>query len=375
MPPSRRSVLHLMNGVGDSSITSIVVDQFKHFSDSRYDWHIAGLKGVAANEPFSVLGAKVVDFSRGAGGQFGIQRKLRNYVHENGIQLVHSHTPRTTLTAAFALGRRSCVKLLTTKHLHAISQERRAHGWFFWLADRSACYMSDQIIAVSKDVGSKLKSLPWIHDDKITVIQNAVDTALYDQPKEREGCRTEFSIGEHETVLGFAGRLTKQKRLDLMLQAFAQVLSRYDNCRLLLAGEGEEEEALRSLAEQLGIAGKVIWAGHRRDMPRLYAAIDIYVQSSDNEGLSLSLLQAMIARKAVVATNVGGTREVVNEQTGVLIEAGSSEILADAVIRLINQPESTDRMRENGCNLVKNEFGVGQQMVRYQAVYGQLFSD
>ena len=132
MPSSRRPVLHLMNGIGDASITSIVFDQITHFGNAEYEWHTGGLKRVVSNEPFSELGAKVVDFSHDTKSQLIILQRLSRYVNEHGIQLVHCHTPRTTLTAAMALVRQPGVKLVTTRHSHAIPQGRRSFGWAFW---------------------------------------------------------------------------------------------------------------------------------------------------------------------------------------------------------------------------------------------------
>ena len=372
--PCRVSVLHLLNAVVDSSITSIVTDQIKHFDAHGYDWHIGGLNGVDANEPFTQLGAKVIDFSSSARGPLKLCQAVGAYIRDNQIGLVHTHTPRTTVLASMALGLRRPAKLVTTKHLHAVSQERAAWGWLYTLVDRCAIYLPDQIAAVSNDVGQQILALPGVRSERVVVIQNAVDIEAYDVPDQREACRKEFDIPPQATLLGFAGRITKQKRVDLLLEAFTDVLKRYPQARLLIAGDGEEKEQQQAYAGELGLSDRVVWAGHRRDMPRLLAAMDIYVQSSVNEGLSLSLLQAMAARKPVVATDVGGTREVVNERTGMLIPSGSAPPIAGAIIRLLDDPERTSRLVDNARNLVQENFSVPRQMERYKSVYDQLLS-
>ncbi|MGI9458597.1 MAG: glycosyltransferase family 4 protein [Pirellulales bacterium] len=369
---ARIPVLHLMNGIDDCSITSMVLQQIKYFGDSRYEWHVAGLSGVAVRDPFEELGARVVDFSAEATGQREVFRRLKSYLREHPFDLVHSHTPRTTVAAGVALGLRRNAKLLTTKHLHARSADRNANGWMFSLTDRMASYLPDKIVAVSRDVGASLRSLPGMRSEKVTVIQNAVDQGSYARPELRDSCRLEFGINEGEIVLGFAGRLTNVKRLDLMLKAFQIIAKEFPQCRLLLAGAGEEENVLRKLARELGIFERVIWAGHRPDMPSLYAAMDVYLQASDNEGLSLSLLQAMIAGKPVVATDVGGTREVVSEETGVLIRPGSAEVLAEAVLELLSEAERTLQLVDNARCFVRDEFCVSKQMRKYQEVYDGL---
>ena len=370
----RVSVLHLLNAVVDSSITSIVTDQIKHFDAQGYDWHIGGLNGVGESEPFTQLGAKVIDFSSSARGPLQLSKAVSAYIRDNQIGIVHTHTPRTTVVASMALGFRRPAKLVTTKHLHAVSKERAAWGWLFTLVDRCAIYLPDQIAAVSNDVGQQILALPGVRSDRVAVIQNAVDIEAYDVPDRCEACRGEFAVPPHATLLGFAGRITKQKRVDLLLEAFAEVLKRYPQSRLLIAGDGEEKDQQQAYARELGLSDRVIWAGHRRDMPRLLAAMDIYVQSSVNEGLSLSLLQAMAARKPVVATDVGGTREVVNERTGILIPSGSAPPIAAAIISLLDHPDRTSRLVENARQLVQANFSVPRQMEKYKSVYEGLRS-
>ncbi len=369
---ARIPVLHLMNGVDDCSITNMVLQQLKCFGDAQYEWHVAGLNGVVVRDPFEQLGVRVIDFSDEAEGHLGLLRRLKSYLRENQISLVHAHTPRTTVAAGVAIGWRRNARLLMTKHSHARAGDRNANGWMFCLADRIASYLPDRIVAVSGDVGASLQSLPGMNSDKIVVVRNAVDHARYAVPEARDACRSEFGINETEIVLGFAGRLTKVKRIDLILQAFRIVAKDFPQCRLLLAGAGEEEVSLRKIACDLGVFERVVWAGHRCDMPRLYAAMDVFLQSSDNEGLSLSLLQAMVAGKPVIATDVGGTREVVNEETGVLIRPGCATVLAEAVIRVLRKPQKTQQLVDHARRLVRDEFCVSKQMRKYQEVYDGL---
>lgn len=367
------AVLHLMNEVAESSISSIVRDQIQLFESDRFEWHIGGLRGIDSGHPFDQGDVRVVDFSQ-ASSRSELQKQVRQYVRDHGIQIVHTHTPRSTVIGTLALGMRRSAKLVATKHLHAVSGERHSWGWAFSLVDRVAIYFPDRIVAVSNDVGRKIQGLPGIPADRVRVIQNAVHSDAFYVPQEREPCREELGIPLDVPVLGFAGRLAKQKRLDLLLEAFAVILKHHSDCRLLLAGEGEDREQLEELADELGVSSQVIWAGFRRDVPRLLAASDIYVQSSVNEGLSLSLLQAMAAEVAIVATDVGGTREIVNDDTGILVKPGASSVIADGVLRLLNDRQERIRIVRNAKQLVEEDFGVRRQMDGYLDVYKQVLS-
>jgi glycosyltransferase involved in cell wall biosynthesis len=142
--------------------------------------------------------------------------------------------------------------------------------------------------------------------------------------------RSGLGIIEEEVVLGFVGRLTEIKRVDLLLQAFARA-QRDLPLRLLIVGDGALRGQLEALAGELGITESVEFLGYRRDLPAIAAATDIAVLTSANEGTPVSLIEASAAGRPAVATDVGGVADVVTPQTGVLVEPGNVETLVDAI--------------------------------------------
>ena len=168
----------------------------------------------------------------------------------------------------------------------------------------------------------------------------------------------------------------KGKCIDILLEAFSRVLAHHPNARLLIVGDGEIRSQLEALATRLNIAHAVIWTGFRTDIPRLLAAMDIYVQSSNDEGLSLSLLEAMAAGKAAVATNVGGTSEaVIDGVTGVLVSTGSPEAIATAIDDLLDAPEKRCSLAQAGRDYIIREFDVQEMMNGYDRLYEALISN
>ena len=130
---------------------------------------------------------------------------------------------------------------------------------------------------------------------------------------------------------------------------------------------------MEALAQALGVSHAVSWPGFQRDMPGLLAGIDVYVQPSVNEGLSLSILEAMAAEKAVVATRVGGTGEViVDGKTGVLVPPGSSAALAAAILRLLADPDQRRAISRAGRAHVESTFGLQTMTDGRRALRGAL---
>ena len=121
----------------------------------------------------------------------------------------------------------------------------------------------------------------------------------------------------------------------------------HSNIYLIIAGDGEERPQLEAYADQLGISNKITWTGFRQDIPRILAAIDIYIQTSLNEGLSLSILEAMAAGKPVIATEAGGNSEIINDRVnGLLITSGSVAEIVKAISDLMNH------LRIKGTNIL-----------------------
>lgn len=370
------SVLHLINNFADSSITRIVRDLVRHLGPAGFTWHVGGLQGSGdMQEELIRLGARVVDFARADAGPAKSRRSISDYVEKNRIDLVHSHTPRTLLTLRLALGRNHRHIHMATKHILNAPGDRR-WGLFYSLLDRLLLYVPDHVIAVSEKVYQGILACPGISSDRVTLIRNAVDSAPYQIPGQRDSCRAEFGLIPEQVLIGTSGRLEKVKRYDLLLQAFSAVHDQFPRTRLMIAGDGTLKHELEELAETLKIADAVIWTGFRKDVPRLLAAMDIYCMPSANEGLSLSILEAMAAGKPAIITEVGGARELVaNGRTGLLIPPGSAAAISESLLDLLRNPEKAAALAQAGRDYVLNEFGIAQMMESYKKLYRTVASD
>jgi glycosyltransferase involved in cell wall biosynthesis len=143
----------------------------------------------------------------------------------------------------------------------------------------------------------------------------------------------------------------------------------------MIVGEGQLRSELQAFADSLDLSHAVIWTGFRQDIPRLLAAMDLYVQSSTNEGLPLSILEAMAAGKTVISTNVGAAHEVLTHQkTGILIPPGSSQAIGAAVVNLLDHPDKRAALAQAGRDHVLQEFGVQKMVEGYRRVYETLAS-
>lgn len=165
----------------------------------------------------------------------------------------------------------------------------------------------------------------------------------------RKQFRSYFKIPPSSIVLGTLVFDSPIKGVDVLLEAFKEVCARHNNVYLLIIGINPEESKLPELAKDIGVEKNIHWAGIQDDGWELLNAVEIYIQPSRSEALSLAIMEAIALELPVVASNVGGIPEIVeNMKNGILVEPENPSALAKAIIKLIEKPELMKEFGENG---------------------------
>jgi len=194
---------------------------------------------------------------------------------------------------------------------------------------------ADLIIVNSQAVRETLLETSWLDPSKVRVLLNCVSL---EPVSEREGrtALSELGISPDAPVVCGAGRLTRQKGFDILIRAFAIVREECSSARLLILGGGGQRRALEAVAGELGLEDAVVFAGMRRDVRQIVALADVYALSSRNEGMANTLLEAMSVGAPIVATDVSGTREAVeNGAQALIVPPEDTDALARAILSLI----------------------------------------
>jgi glycosyltransferase involved in cell wall biosynthesis len=190
----------------------------------------------------------------------------------------------------------------------------------------------------------------------------------------REQSRRALRISEHEFVVGTVGSLTPVKRHNLLIQAAARAATAIPHLRLVIVGDGPLRTELEQLARSEGLAERVILTGPREDVPGLLKAMDVYVCSSDSEGMSNALLEAMAAGLPIVATDVGDNARLLDDgKSGLIVPPGSSATLADAMAVMRKTPNLRQKLR---CAVLSQigQYGLQRRLALYVELYGRLSS-
>jgi glycosyltransferase involved in cell wall biosynthesis len=204
---------------------------------------------------------------------------------------------------------------------------------------------------------------------RIEVVHNAIDPGPAPTPHVRRQARTRLGLREDGWVVGTAARLDPVKNLTSLIDAFTTVCASQPQATLLIIGGGPEHDRLARAAGESGVASQISFTGHREDARALLPALDTYVNCSTTEGTSLTILEAMAAAVPVVATNVGGTPELVTSETGMLIPPRDSVALANALEALAREPARARRMGAAGRDRAVTHFGIARLVDRYSRMY------
>jgi glycosyltransferase involved in cell wall biosynthesis len=237
--------------------------------------------------------------------------------------------------------------------------------------ERFLTRLSDRIVTVSEGQRRELAAYGVAALEKITVVPLGFELGhLLTCESHRGELRRELGLADGTKLVGIVARLVPIKNHRLFLQAAKLVAEAVPEARFLVVGDGELREELEAYARDLGLDGSVLFTGWRRDLPRVYADLDVVVLTSINEGTPVSLIEAMAAGVPVVATAVGGVPDVVaGGETGYLVEAGDAEGLAEAIIKLLRHPQKASEMGIAGREAVYPRFAAQTLIANVEGLY------
>lgn len=285
------------------------------------------------------LGAEVISIP-GRLGDLNTLRRINQVVRQGDFDVIHTHMMHSNILGGLA-GRAAGVPVISTIHNSLISR-KRFHPLRFGLETIALRHLATLVMAVGESTARA--HLRRLRGKDIRVIPNAVEIPAPISPEERLAAREELCGDSRRPLLISVGRLTEQKGYAGLLEAFRQVHPAYPRAFLALVGSGELQPELQALIEQYGLQGSARLVGPRDDVPRLLAASDVFISSSLWEGLPKVILEAMAAGLPLVATRVGDTPNVVQEDFGLLTSPGQPSELSEAICYLLAHPERLPQM-------------------------------
>jgi sugar transferase (PEP-CTERM/EpsH1 system associated) len=397
---SKIRVAHVVLGLRVGGLERVVVNLVR---GTHRTGAAVGVYCLDEGGPFTAevtaLGVPVHILQKKPGIDWTAIRHLAQLFRRDNVQVVHTHNPTPHFHGVVAAWLARVPVCVHTKHGRNYPDRKRA----VW-TNHVLAWFTDAIVPVSDNAAEVCLKIEKVNPKKIRRIWNGVDVAQY-APRETlsnrlqtTDCRPEsspspFPLSPCPPIIGTVARLSPEKDQKTMLEAFKLVLDGWqssvlspqssvtEHCklntdhspRLVVIGDGPCRAELEAEAQRLGITGQVDFLGMRSDIPAQLLTFDLFTLSSISEGISMTILEAMACGLPIVATDVGGNREIVNPpQCGLIVPLRDPRALASAYLELLRTPSRRAAMGTAARQRVVEHFSCEQMVKRYADLYAEL---
>jgi glycosyltransferase involved in cell wall biosynthesis len=356
------NVLHVIHSLTYGGAENQVVTLTPALNNDRYNIHICCLQseGVLANG-LRAKGIQVISLNMRIRYWPLAVYKLYNLIKQVKPQIIHSHMYDASLWGTL-VGKLAGVPVILTTE---VGMTLKKHHF---LLNRIINHYNDKMIAVSEEIRQYHIQNRVISPEKCITIPCAVDIERFNKLKYQKKQKTLIGGTSFSPLIGTVARLVPAKRLDYLLKAARIVCDTAPQVRFLIIGDGPLRKELEELALHLGLLSKnVKFLGHCQDITNIFSELDLFVLSSDTEGIPVSMLEAMAASISIVATNVGGIPQIIKDgHNGFLVSPRDPEGLANAILSLIDNSTLRGTFANEAYRTVKELYStkvISQQII------------
>jgi glycosyltransferase involved in cell wall biosynthesis len=251
------------------------------------------------------------------------------------------------------------------------------HGWtmsgmkveLYHILDKLVLRAFDKVILVADGLRTGLKG--WmVPERKIEVVYNAIPPINVGEFESRDDIRQSLGMGKDDIVVGFVGRLSREKDLGTTLLAIKELVTRGNNIKLIVVGDGPEKERLVDIINRNGLNKNMVFAGFQKEAGRYFRAFDIYLSTSVKEGLPNSVLEAQARGVPCVVTDIRGNNDIVKDSVnGILVKSGNYKDIAEKLSLLISDGALRQKFSGTGKEMIKNNFSMANRMEKLERIY------
>ena len=303
-----------------------------------------------------------------SGFDAGAISRLRAWLRAVPGAVVHTHNANAHYhTVAAGLGL-PLAKVINTRHGMGASRPGSRGEWLY----RRTMARTDIVAAVCEAARARFAQQGVRPRERLLAVPNGIRVDAFSCASEerRAALRNVLGLAPDVRIVGTVGRLNPVKDQATLLRAFARVHAASAGAALVLVGDGALRAALEAQSAALGLGDAVRFLGDRSDVRQLLQGFDAFVLSSLSEGYSMALLEACASGLPIVATDVGGNREIVADgRNGLMVAPADEAALAEAMAALLSEPARAARMGQAGREWVLREASIATMAARYDALY------
>lgn len=303
-------------------------------------------------------------------------RRLVGLFRSRGYQIVHTHSTKAGLLGRLAAWWVGSPLVVHTQHSVLGELTPGPRTLVFLAIERAASVITHRIVCVGDAFRKELEAWHMAPARKLVTIYSGIEFSTLAAKRAPAETKREVGIEDAWPVVGSVGRLMPQKAYEYLLESLAMLRSKYPRIRLLLVGDGECRDFLEARAKELNVSSEVLFLGERDDVADLLRVFDVYAMSSIFEGVGRALSEAMYCGLPIVATPVNGVKEMVlHEETGLVVPPRDARSLAEAIDRVVSDPELGKRLGTNARRKAA-ELLDGERMIRgIEDLYGALTAE
>ena len=354
-----KKVLFIITRLAAGGAPSMMLAMLEALQNEGYDVHL--LTGVTSESERDIL-AEVEKSSINVTVVNELQRdinpikdltalfKIRSFIKENNFDIIHTHTAKAGFIGRQAARLAKAKIIIHSTHGHVFfGYFNSLITNFYIFLEKMAAKWTDIIITLTEKEIKEHLELGIGHAAQFKCVYNGIDIANYTKAIDRAEERLKLNIAPNAIVLTTVGRLVSIKGQVYLLEAVSKTVdyfrSRDKDFRCLIIGEGELKGSLEEKVQEFGISENVHFLGHQSDVSPYLQLSDIFVLPSLNEGFGLVIIEAMAAGLPIIASNVGGIPEIVDDGTeGLLVPSEDANKLAEAIIKIADNTELISKM-------------------------------
>jgi glycosyltransferase involved in cell wall biosynthesis len=310
--------------------------------------------------------------------------RLYRIMRRERFTIVHCHTPKAELLGQLA-ARLARVPIVvdTFRGIYQNGNMSRFQRWMLACMARIAATCADLVLCQSREAMESAVQARICRPGRTAFLGNGIDIRRFDRrtldPQDLERARTQLGLDPMQPVIGFVGRLVREKGILDLFEAMRLVSSRWPKAQLLVVGstDTDKEDAIApEAAMDFGVTASCIFAGMRTDMPTLYALMDVFVLPSYRESFPRAPMEASAMGVPCVVSDIPGCREVVESgRNGLLVPAGDAEALANAILKLLVNEELARKMGNGGRQKALESFDEERVFEIVKAAYVRLLCE
>lgn len=364
---SKPLVVHIIDRLPPDGAERLLCELLRYRSDEFRYQVLCLVEGGEFEYAIRDMGVPIHILGKKPGVDLAMLFRLWRWLRRERPTIVHTH-----LFTADTWGRIAAKLALVPGIFSTVHSVNAWQGSVHRRVDRALAHLTTRLIACTQQVAEKLVRVDGIAEDKVTTLANAVDLERFKNVVP-VSLQTEFSIPVNTPVVAVLGRLEPVKGQGYLLSCLRRLRDQDVKFCCLFIGDGPDKQDLQTQVSALQLSNDVFFAGFRRDVPQVLAAIDVLVIPSQWEGLPMALLEAMALARAVVAHDVGGIADVLRDgKDGVVVPPGNPDALTRALQNVLMDSKLRKEMGASARKRVEEKYSAKELSACYEALYREV---